>query len=74
MASVPVIDFSAYTSEHSQVDKERTAKEIDDAFRSVGFVYLKNHGVPKERVDECFEWVCVISALSTYTAHTACIH
>lgn len=57
MAGVPVVDFSAYSREHSYNDKAKVAKEIDEAFRSLGFVYLKNHGVQKEKVEQCFEWV-----------------
>ncbi|KAJ4350626.1 hypothetical protein N0V95_004585 [Ascochyta clinopodiicola] len=58
MASIPIVDFSAYTTTQHTSDKTQTetAREIDEAFRNVGFVYLKNHGVRKESVDECFEW------------------
>lgn len=57
MAGVPIVDFGAYSSEHSNSDKTRIAGQIDEAFRDVGFVYLKNHGVQKEKVEQCFKWV-----------------
>jgi hypothetical protein len=56
MADIPVVDFAKATN-GTREEKERVAKSIDDAFRNVGFVYLKNHGVPLEMVDECFGWV-----------------
>ncbi|KAF2623420.1 Clavaminate synthase-like protein [Macroventuria anomochaeta] len=56
MANIPIVDFSAYSHKIKHGDRTKTAKEIDEAFRNVGFVYLKNHGVSKERVQKCFEW------------------
>jgi isopenicillin N synthase-like dioxygenase len=56
MAEIPLVDFGTFLT-GSQEQKEQVAKEIDDAFRNVGFVYLRNHGVSKERVEECFAWV-----------------
>lgn len=54
---VPVIDFSPFRREKS-LEK---AKELFAAFRDSGFVYLQNHGVPREVVDEAFGWVRHIS-------------
>jgi isopenicillin N synthase-like dioxygenase len=53
---IPIVDFGKFLLGNSKERKE-AASEIDEAFRTVGFVYLKNHGVKKQRVDECFEWV-----------------
>jgi isopenicillin N synthase-like dioxygenase len=50
---VPVIDFSSFRREKS-LEK---ATELFAAFRDSGFVYLQNHGVPQEVVDEAFAWV-----------------
>lgn len=56
MADIPVIDFAkAITG--TRGEKEAVAKAIDHAFQDVGFVHLKNHSVPLELVEECFEWV-----------------
>jgi isopenicillin N synthase-like dioxygenase len=57
---IPIVDFGAFLS-GSEEAKEQIAKQLDDAFRDVGFVYLKNHGVSREVVEECFEWVGYIS-------------
>lgn len=56
MSGIPIVDFSA-AGEGTREEKINIARKIDDAFRNVGFVYLKNHGVPEEKVRECFEWV-----------------
>jgi hypothetical protein len=50
---VPIIDFSPFRKEKS-LEK---VKELFAAFRDSGFVYLQNHGVPQEVVDEAFAWV-----------------
>lgn len=53
--SIPIVDFGAFHNGETS-EQEHVAQQIDEAFRNVGFVYLKNHGVPKEKVKECFEW------------------
>lgn len=55
--AIPIIDFSSFLN-GSEQQRQEVAKQIDDAFQSGGFVYLLNHGVRDELVDECFEWVC----------------
>lgn len=55
-SSIPVVDFaSARTG--SEDDRRRVARELYEAFKNVGFAYVKNHGVPQEAVDEAFVWV-----------------
>jgi isopenicillin N synthase-like dioxygenase len=46
--------------------KKDVAQQLDSAFRDVGFVYLRNHGVKQELVDECFEWVSGSSPIFSY--------
>jgi isopenicillin N synthase-like dioxygenase len=60
--TVPLVDFGQFLN-GSQADKKKAASELDSAFRTVGFVYLQNHGVPQERVEKCFSWVSVASHL-----------
>jgi isopenicillin N synthase-like dioxygenase len=55
---IPIVDFSKFLNGEKE-EKEFVARQIDDAFRNAGFVYLKGHGVPKETVEECFEWVII---------------
>lgn len=64
---VPVVDFAAFAAagegagSNDEEAKKRAARQIDDALRTVGFVYLRNHGVDAGKVKEMFEWVCVFS-------------
>jgi isopenicillin N synthase-like dioxygenase len=56
MADIPVIDFAKAVNGTAE-EKQQVAKQIDEAFRGAGFVYLLNHGVPLDMVADCFTWV-----------------
>ena len=53
---IPVVDFSAMGLQNKDPLKEsnQAIKELVDqlyqAFSTIGFVYLKNHGIPQEMV------------------------
>ena len=55
---IPVVDFSALSLENkdpfSKISKgiEELADQVYQAFSTIGFVYLKNHGIPQEVVSE----------------------
>ena len=56
-SSIPVVDFSQMslekvTEDFSPQSIQHLADEIHLAFSTVGFVYLKNHGIPREKVRE----------------------
>ncbi|KAI6144537.1 hypothetical protein BKA82DRAFT_4172616 [Pisolithus tinctorius] len=55
--SIPIIDIG-----HTSTPKERAAlaRQIRDACMSVGFFYVKNHGIPEETINE------VLSAMKAY--------
>ncbi|KAF2259939.1 Clavaminate synthase-like protein [Lojkania enalia] len=55
ISPIPIVDFRKFLQGGSK-EKRQVAKEIDDAFRNVGFVYLKGHGVERDIVRQCFEW------------------
>lgn len=59
MANIAIVDFGNFLN-GTKEEQEQVAREIDNAFQNVGFVYLKNHGVAKEMVEECFQWVRLI--------------
>ena len=53
---LPVIDFSEYSLALKEEDVSNNgirqlAEQICHAFRTVGFLYLKNHGIPDSKVD-----------------------
>ena len=60
MASVeiPVVDFSAMSIKHKDPLNENleavriVADQVHQAFSTIGFVYLKNHGIPEETVGD----------------------
>ncbi|KAJ4421543.1 hypothetical protein N0V82_003681 [Gnomoniopsis sp. IMI 355080] len=54
-AALPVIDFSRWL-QGSAEDKTQVAHDLAEACRRVGFVYVVNHGVPTNLLDEAFSW------------------
>lgn len=53
---IPVVSFEKFlTGERS--DQKEVARKVYDAFSTVGFIYLKDHGIPQTRVEEIFELV-----------------
>ncbi|RVX66188.1 hypothetical protein B0A52_10080 [Exophiala mesophila] len=54
--SLPVIDFSRYTAGSAE-ERLAVSRELVQAFKSVGFVYLLNHGIPNDMVHEAFDWM-----------------
>ena len=53
---IPVVDFSALSVENkdpfSEISKgiQDLVDQVYQAFSTIGFVYLKNHGIPQEMV------------------------
>ncbi|KAI2624876.1 Clavaminate synthase-like protein [Hypoxylon sp. NC1633] len=54
-SAIPCVDFSTW-SKGSVEDKKRIAHELTNACRGVGFVYIVNHGVPGDLLQEAFGW------------------
>lgn len=54
-SSIPVVDFGAWSNGSSE-QKQKIAKELTDAARGVGFVYIINHGVPDDVLEQAFGW------------------
>jgi len=58
ISGIPVVDFSAMSLKHKDPLKENAeavkglADQVYQAFTTIGFVYLKNHGIPQEVVSE----------------------
>ena len=53
--SLPVIDFSAWTSGGSSGQRLEVAHDLVEACRRTGFVYISNHGIAPSLVEEAFK-------------------
>lgn len=51
---IPLIDFGAFTSADEQI-RLATAKAILSGFQNAGFIYLKNHSIPKATLQKTFQ-------------------
>lgn len=57
VSGIPLVDFAAMSVEHETFPPpadgmvQEIAKQIYQAFSTVGFVYLKNHGISQAKVD-----------------------
>ena len=58
---IPVVDFSAMSLENKNPLSDNgeaiidLADQVYQAFSTIGFVYLKNHGIPQEMVSSKYE-------------------
>lgn len=59
-ADIAVVSFDKFIN-GDDAEKRAVAKQLYDAFSTVGWVYLKDHGIPQERVDETFALVSIIT-------------
>nr|XP_027232412.1 UPF0676 protein C1494.01-like [Penaeus vannamei] len=57
VSEIPVVDLGQLGSsdEPSTAEWDRVGREVCQAFSGIGFVYLKNHGLPNEMVKEVNE-------------------
>ncbi|KAI8804071.1 hypothetical protein BJ742DRAFT_682418 [Cladochytrium replicatum] len=54
--NIPVIDFFALVdpaAAPAQIDE--TSRKVAEAFKTSGFIYLKNHGIPQEQLKMTFD-------------------
>ena len=54
-STIPVVDFSRWNNSSSKDEQLAVAKELTEACRSVGFVYIINHGLPQNLLDQAFD-------------------
>lgn len=50
---IPIVNFAAFIDGSN---KQEVADTMIDSFKTVGFVYLVNHGLAKEKIDGMFDW------------------
>ncbi len=53
--NIPIVDLRPFTIDASAEEKRQAAEELVTACREVGFVYIKNHGVPADELARAFE-------------------
>jgi isopenicillin N synthase-like dioxygenase len=52
--AVKVVDFAPFLDGS---DRQGVSNAILDSFKTTGFVYLVNHGLPQNMIDSMFFWV-----------------
>jgi isopenicillin N synthase-like dioxygenase len=57
-SDLPVLDYGKLMG--TPEERKAALRELDNAFKTYGFVYLGNHSIPQTMVDEAFEWVRLI--------------
>ena len=55
-ANLPIVDFANWTSDSTAEQRYEIGKNLADACHKVGFVYIINHGVSPELLEEAFGW------------------
>ena len=56
MATIPTVDLSDFKSGDS-IKKKKFAEQLGTAFETVGFVAVKNHGIPDELIEDLYKHV-----------------
>jgi isopenicillin N synthase-like dioxygenase len=51
---IPLVDIGGIFSENFE-DRLRVAKEVSSVCKTVGFMYIKHHGVSQDLMDEVFD-------------------
>ncbi|KIY49432.1 Clavaminate synthase-like protein [Fistulina hepatica ATCC 64428] len=62
---IPVIDFSKFRNAGSALEKKTVSREIVQAFKDAGFIYLAEHGIPNATIDNTFKKSAEFFALPT---------
>lgn len=52
---IPIVDFAAFPT-GDPASRARIAAELTSACRRIGFVYIRNHGIPAPLLEEAFSW------------------
>lgn len=53
--TIPIVDFSPFISSSNPHERLGAARALVRACREVGFVYIRNHGVPQDQLRRAFE-------------------
>jgi isopenicillin N synthase-like dioxygenase len=55
-APLPIIDFTSFSSTGTPESRLATAKALTAACQETGFVYIVNHSVSPDLLEEAFAW------------------
>jgi isopenicillin N synthase-like dioxygenase len=61
-ACIAIVDFAGWANGGKE-QRKGIATQLTDACRSVGFVYIVNHGIPSSKIAETFSWTKRLFAL-----------
>lgn len=56
MATIPVVDLSEFTTGDPK-KKEEFVQQLGKAYEEVGFVAVKNHGIPADLIEDLYKYV-----------------
>lgn len=62
VSGISIVDFAPFLDGSN---KQGVADALLDSFKSVGFAYVVNYGLPKDKVESMFDWVCVVPIMMT---------
>ncbi len=60
---IPVVDLSQF-AEGSKEQRTEFVRQLGEAFHDIGFVGVKNHGIPKQLIDDFYKYSKEFFALS----------
>lgn len=66
VTSIPIVDLAQFTKGNTE-QKQNFVYELGRAFEEVGFVSVRNHGVPQSLIDDYYKTVQKFFSLSTET-------
>src|SRR5215210_8034336 len=64
--NIPVVDLSDFLSS-DQTRKQKFVQELGKAYEEVGFVAVKNHGIPDDLIADLYKYVQQCFALPSET-------
>jgi len=56
MSQIPIIDFSKWTGASTSEERLTVARKLSEACHNFGFVFIINHGISPELLEEAFGW------------------
>lgn len=63
---IPVVDLSQFT-EGTEEQRTEFVRQLGEAFHDIGFVGVKNHGIPKQLIDDFYKYSKEFFALTKET-------